>query len=161
RVIYAKGFGVRDLETRDLVTPETIFGCASVSKSFTAMAIMQLAGQGMLSVDDPVIRHLPEFRLAGMEDMSAVTIRHLLSHTTGLPPMKRREEIIDLEEHLEYIASADYELLGPPGEYFSYCNDTILLNGLIIQRKSGQLYRRFMTQHILDDKAVEQERIIA
>ncbi|HOA71513.1 MAG: serine hydrolase domain-containing protein [Bacillota bacterium] len=150
RVIYAKGFGVRDLETRDLVTPETIFGCASVSKSFTAMAIMQLAGQGMLSVDDPVIRHLPEFRLAGMEDMSAVTIRHLLSHTTGLPPMKRREEIIDLEEHLEYIASAEYELLGPPGEYFSYCNDTFLLNGLIIQRKSGQLYRRYMTQHILD-----------
>ncbi|MGI6660366.1 MAG: serine hydrolase domain-containing protein [Bacillota bacterium] len=149
-VIYAKGFGVKDIQTQEPITPETVFGCASVSKSFTAMAIAQLAGKGMLSVDDPVIGHIPEFRLAGMEDMSQVKIRHLLSHTTGLPPMKRREEIIDLDEHVEYIASAEYELLGPPGKYFSYCNDTFLLNGLIIQRKSGQLYRRYMTQHILD-----------
>lgn len=150
QLVYAKGFGVKDLESQDPVTPETIFGCASVSKSFTAMAIAQLAGKGMLTVDDPVIEHIPEFRLAGMKDMSSVKIRHILSHTTGLPPMTRRQDITDLDEHVRYLASAKYELLGEPGEYFSYCNDTFLLNGLIIQRKSGQLYRRYMTRHILD-----------
>jgi CubicO group peptidase (beta-lactamase class C family) len=150
QLLYARGFGVKDLESQDPVTPETIFGCASVSKSFTAMAIAQLAGQGMLAVDNPVIEHIPEFRLVGMKDMCDVKIRHILSHTTGLPPMTRRQDIIDLDEHLRYIASAEYELLGEPGEYFSYCNDTFLLNGLIIQRKSGQLYRRYMTRHILD-----------
>jgi CubicO group peptidase (beta-lactamase class C family) len=56
---------VKDLETKDPVDPETIFGCASVSKSFTAMAITQLADAGLLSVDDPVIEHIPEFRLKG------------------------------------------------------------------------------------------------
>lgn len=149
-VLYANGFGVKDLETGEPVDPETIFGCASVSKSFTAMAIMQLADAGLLSVDDPVIAHIPEFRLKGARDMNAVKMSHILSHTTGLPPMTRRQDIIDLDEHVRYIAGADYELLGDPGEYFSYCNDTFLLSGLIIQRKSEQLYRRYMTRHILD-----------
>ena len=150
QVLYAGSFGVRDLKSQEPVTPETIFGCASVSKSFTAMAMMRLAARGVLTVDDPVVKHLPEFHLVGAKDMSLVKIRHLLSHTTGLPPMTRRQDITDLDEHVKYLASAEYELLGEPGEYFSYCNDTFLLNGLIIQRKSGQLYRRHMTRHILD-----------
>ncbi len=149
-VLYAKGFGVKDLETREPVDPETIFGCASVSKSFTAMAITQLADAGLLSVDDPVIEHIPEFKLKGARDMGAIKVRHILSHTTGLPPMTRRQDIIHLDEHVRYLAEAHFELLGEPGEYFSYCNDTFLLNGLIIQRKSGQLYRRYMTRNILD-----------
>ncbi len=149
-VIYAKGFGVKDLETKEPVDPETIFGCASVSKSFTALAVTQLADKGLLTVDDPVTEHIPEFRLKGARDMEAVKVRHILSHTTGLPPMARRQEITDLDEHVRYIAEADYELLGEPGEYFSYCNDTFLLSGLILQRKSGQIYRRYMTYRILD-----------
>jgi len=149
-VIYAKGFGVKNLETKEPVTPNTIFGCASVSKSFTAMAIAQLADRGLLSIDDPVVDHIPNFRLAGAKDMREVKMRHILSHTTGLPPMKRRQEITDFKSHIEYLAEAEYELLGEPGEYFSYCNDTFLLNGHIIETKTGQLYRRYMTQHILD-----------
>lgn len=149
-VLYAKGFGVKDVETQQPVTPETIFGCASVSKSFTAMAITQLADAGMLSVDDPVVKHIPEFKLAGAEDMAEVKMRHILSHTTGLPPMTRHQDITDFDSHVKYLATSKYELLGKPGEYFSYCNDTFLLNGLIIQRKSGQIYRRYMTRHILD-----------
>ncbi len=149
-LIYAKGFGVVDLESQEPVNPNTIFGCASVSKSFTAMAIAQLEGKSMLNSDDSVIKHIPEFSLVGAKDMSAIKIRHLLSHTTGVPPMKRRQDIIDLREHVRYIANADYDLLGRPGEYFSYCNDTFLLNGLLIENKSGQIYRRYMTQHILD-----------
>ena len=149
-VLYAKGFGVKDLGTREAVTPNTIFGCASVSKSFTAMAMAQLADQGLLSVDDPVVSHIPEFRLNGLDDTSSVRVRHILSHTTGLPPMKRRQEITQFEEHVRYLATAEYELLGKPGEYFSYCNDTFLLNGHIIERKTGRLYRRYMTHFILD-----------
>jgi CubicO group peptidase (beta-lactamase class C family) len=151
-VIYSKGFGVRDLATGDAVTPETIFGVASVSKSFTAMAITQLADQGRLSIEDPVIEYLPElkFKGAGTDHMREVRIKHLLSHTTGLPPMKRREDIQTFDEHIEFLNSADYKLLGKPGEYFSYANDTFLLLGAIIQRLTGRLYRRHMTVSILD-----------
>ncbi len=149
-ILYAKGFGWKDVETKEPVTPNTIFGCASVSKSFTSMAIAQLADKGELSVDDPVVKHIPGFKLKGVPDMSAVEMRHILSHTTGLPPMKRRQDITDFGRHIEYLASADYELLGDPGQYFSYCNDTFLLNGLVIESKTGQVYRRYMTSHILD-----------
>lgn len=58
-IIYQKGFGVRDIETKDPVTPDTIFGTASVTKSFTALTIMQLADEGKLSLDDPVICYIP------------------------------------------------------------------------------------------------------
>ncbi len=150
RTLYSGGFGVRDRENQRPVSPETIFGIASVSKSFTALAISQLADEGRLSVDDPVVDHLPEFSLRGVDDMRKIKIRHLLSHTTGLPPMKRRQEIETFDEHLTYLAEAGYKLLGEPGEYFSYCNDTFLLLGAIIQRKTDRLYRRAMTGRILD-----------
>lgn len=148
-VIYTGTFGMRDLEKQEPVTPETIFGCASVSKSFTAMAIMQLVDEGKLSVEDPVVKYLPEFRLRGATDMSAIKVRHLLSHTTGLPPMTRKPELKSFEEHLEYLATADYTLLGAPGEYFSYCNDTFLLLGAIIERLTGVPYRVYMTERVL------------
>jgi len=150
KVIYSKGFGVRNRSTSEGVTPETVFGIASVSKSFTAMAIMGLADQGKLSVDDPVAKYLPEFRLSGVQDMNAIQIRHLLSHTTGLPPVRRRQEIVKFDDHIKYLATEPYVLLGKPGQYFSYANDAFLLLGAIIQRVSGRLFRRYMTENLLD-----------
>ncbi len=149
RLLYAKGFGVRDLESNEPVSAQTTFGCASVTKSFTAMAIAQLEGRGLLSCDDSVIKHIPEFRLKGARDLSKVKIRHILSHTAGVPPIKRRVELDDLDSHVGYLASSDYQLLGEPGQYLSYCNDTFILNGLIIQRTSGQRYRDYVSEHIL------------
>ena len=149
-IIYSRGFGVRDEANQRPVTPETIFGIASISKSFTAFVIGQLIDEGYLCVDDPVVDHLPEFELQGIDDIRAIKIRHLLSHTTGLPPMKRRQDIEFFDEHLKYLAEASYEMLGEPGEYFSYCNDAFLLLGAIIERKTGKLYRRAMTERVLD-----------
>ncbi|WP_228728324.1 serine hydrolase domain-containing protein [Brevibacillus composti] len=148
-IVYEQGFGVRDLETGEPVTPDTIFGIASVTKSFTALAVMQLAEQGKLSIDDPVTAYLPEFALSTLEQPELVRIHHLLSHTTGLAPIQRREDLTRLSDHLAYVAQ-DHELLGLPGEYFSYCNDTFLLLGLIIERVTGRLFRRHMTAELLD-----------
>ncbi len=148
-IIYANGFGVRDEATQRPVTPETLFGIASISKSFTALVISQLADEGLLCVDDPVVEHLPEFKLCGVQEIRHVKIRHLLSHTTGLPPMKRRQDIELFDAHIDYLAEASYRILGEPGEYFSYCNDAFLLLGAIIERITGQLYRRVMSERIL------------
>src|SRR5690606_30258396 len=84
--IYEQGFGVRDIETNKRVTPDTIFGIASVTKSFTALAIMQLVEQGKLTLDSPVIRYLPQFHLPRAKDMEQIYVHHLLTHTTGQPP---------------------------------------------------------------------------
>ncbi len=150
QVVYQNGFGVRDLATQAPVTPETVFGTASVSKSFTALVIMQLASEGRLSVQDPVTKYLPELRLRGVEQMDEIKIHHLLSHTTGLPPMHRRQELRTFDQHIEYLSSAEYEMLGKPGDYLSYCNDSFLLLGAIIERLTGRLYRRVMTERVLD-----------
>ena len=86
-VVYARGFGVRT-GTGAAVTPETIFGVASVSKSFTCLAIMQLALAGKLSPDDPVQKYLPAFDLPGGGG-GRVTIHHLMTHAAGMPPCRR------------------------------------------------------------------------
>lgn len=149
KMIYEKGFGVRDFDTRRPATPETIFGTASVTKSFTALAIMQLAEAGKLSLNDSVCDHLPSFDIKNIEQMKDIKIHHLLTHTTGLAPIERHEKLNQFHEHLMYLREQNHDLLGQPGEYFSYSNDSFLLLGAIIEKVTGRLYRRYMTEEIL------------
>src|SRR4051794_36114872 len=89
RLVYEHGFGYRDAGRSLPVTPDTRFGLGSVTKSFPCLAIMQLAEAGTLSVDDPVIRWLPEFRLpgpTGADKAARTTIHHFMTHSSGLPP---------------------------------------------------------------------------
>ena len=80
RVVYERGYGMANLETGTPITPASIFHVASVSKQFTAMSIMLLARDGRLSVDDDIRKYLPEIPSYG----TTITIRHLLTHTSGL-----------------------------------------------------------------------------
>jgi CubicO group peptidase (beta-lactamase class C family) len=88
-VVYERGFGCRDAGGELPVTPDTRFGLGSVTKSFPALAIVQLEAAGKLAVADPVARWLPEFRLPRPEDArfaAEITIHHFLTHSSGLPP---------------------------------------------------------------------------
>lgn len=172
--VYAEGFGEREIGTGAPITPDTIFGVASVTKSFTALAIMQLAEAGKLAVSDPVTRYLPEFRTPDPETTHAITIHHFLTHTAGFPPLPSRffafarsaegdsaagdkpawaadhAPIDTFEDLMDYLAEGDYMLLGPPGAQFSYCNEGFALLGAIIERVSGQGYEPYVQEHILD-----------
>lgn len=86
-MVYFKGFGAADIEKRLPVTPETVFGLASVTKSFTALAVSQLAERGKLSLHEPVKRYLPEFQLPQAGVAERITMHNFLSHTSGIPPM--------------------------------------------------------------------------
>jgi len=79
KVIYQKGFGYANMDTKETLEPKSVFRLASLSKQFTAMCIMMLEEQGKLSYDDSLQRHIPELKYGG------VTIRHLLWHTSGMP----------------------------------------------------------------------------
>jgi len=161
KAIYQKGFGVSDVETQAPASPETIFGIASVTKSFTALAIMQLANAGLLSVDDAVCTILADFRVPGTVDVSAIKVHHLLSHTTGIPPMRRREDLRSFPEHIAYLANEDYQVLGQPGEYLSYCNDAFLLLGAIIEKVSGLSYRQYVMEKIIRPLSLERSTLDA
>ncbi|GAG82087.1 unnamed protein product, partial [marine sediment metagenome] len=81
-IIYAKGFGARDLTKNLPATPHTLYGFGSNSKSYTALAIMQLVEEGKLKVEDPVNNYVP-FKLGKKE--KPITLHHLLSHSSGIP----------------------------------------------------------------------------
>ena len=117
--VYARGFGVASLEDRRPVTAETLFHMASVTKPFVATAVMQLVEEGIVALDDPVVRRLPYFAMAD-ERARDITIRQMLSHTAGMPDEEDygwdRPEYDDdaLERYVRSLA--DRELIGAPGE---------------------------------------------
>ncbi|MEP5613103.1 MAG: serine hydrolase domain-containing protein [Cyclobacteriaceae bacterium] len=80
KILYAKGFGVKNLKTQEPVTSKSVFHMASVSKTFVATGIAQLIAQEKIQLDDPLIKHLPYFKLKD-ERYKNITIRHMLTHT--------------------------------------------------------------------------------
>lgn len=141
QMIYEKGFGYANLEKETAVTARTIFGLASITKSFIALAIMRLEKQGKLHIEDPVKDYLPEFTLQDDRYVEEITIKHLLSHTSGVATYKRLQSLNTFEDHLAYLKEAKTPLLGRPGAYFCYNNDLFLLLGAIIEKVTGQDYR--------------------
>lgn len=154
QLVYAKGFGYRDAEQGQVVTVDTLFGIASITKSFTAIAIMQLQEAGKLTVVDPVSRFLPEFHVKTGSGAHAITIHNFLTHSSGLPPLSCVDEALKhgintYEELMTYMAQLEFTLLGAPGTEFSYSNDCYTLLGAIVERASGKAYSTYVKEHIL------------
>lgn len=172
-VIYNQGFGWRDREHALPVTSTTVFGIASITKSFTALAIAQLVQQGLMAYDDPVQKFLPAFTVQGYP-AEMITIRHFLAHTSGIAPLPTlsysirqhtpqaepksgeqeaaatEPQVASYDDLLTFLSTGDYDMLGPAGEYYSYSNDCYALLGRVIERVSGQTYLDYVQAHILD-----------
>ena len=155
KVIYEQGFGKSNLETNEMITPETIFGVASITKSFTALAIMKLVEKGQVHLNDPVNKHLPTFRLRDYDAIEDIQIHHLLSHTTGIPTIQRKEQIDHFTDHLQYLSELSLQPIGAPGEYFCYNNDLFLLLGAIIEKVTGDNYKEFIKKEIFIPQNME------
>lgn len=147
RVVLKKAYGLANLEEKRKATPKTNYRLASVTKQFTATAILILAEQDKLLLDDPLSKFFPDFPAYGAE----IPVRHLLNHTSGLP---------DYEDHLppgpEPVLDADVlEILKrqegayfPPGSAFRYSNSGYALLALIVERVSGMPFAEFLRSHI-------------
>ncbi|HEV8446640.1 MAG TPA: serine hydrolase domain-containing protein [Gemmatimonadaceae bacterium] len=152
RTIYERGYGMANLETGTPIRPSSIFHVASVSKQFTATAIMLLARDGKLSVDDNIRKYLPEIPDYG----TPITIRHLLTHTSGL---RDQWELIGLARgrfEEDRITEADVMDIVPrqkalnfkPGDEYLYSNTGFTLLAVIVKRVSGQSLRDFADARI-------------
>ncbi|MCB0263080.1 MAG: serine hydrolase [Calditrichaeota bacterium] len=153
-IIYAKAFGFEDIETRKEASIHTVYHMASISKPFVATAILQLAEKGKLSLDDPVVKYLPYFKLAE-NGHETVTIRHLLTHTSGLPITTGSydwENPSFGEDALEkYVRSiAGEKLLFPSGSQFTYSNPGFECLGNVIAKVSGMSFEDYMQHHVLN-----------
>jgi CubicO group peptidase (beta-lactamase class C family) len=156
--VASRGFGVRDVRTGEPVTPETTFHLASVSKPFVATAIVSLAvgggeyGGQVLDLDAPVTRWIPELRLADGRE-GEVTVRGLLSHTSGLPDVSdygwHDPQLGDgaLSEFARSLSR--WRLQSDPGTAFSYSNAGFELIGLVLARVTGTTFEEAIRQQVL------------
>ena len=148
RVVARRAYGMANLEQRVAATPETDYRLASVSKQFTAMAVMLLAQDRKLRYDQPVRDFLPELPGAAQP----VTVRHLLNHTSGLwdyedlIPDSRTAQLDD-RDVLTLLASKD-SLYFPAGSQYRYSNSGYVLLGLIVARVSGMSFPEFLRTRI-------------
>ena len=154
RIVHMRGFGEADSSGRE-VTPRTPFMVGSITKSVTALAIMQLVEAGRLDLDAPTQRYLPWWRLADPAASAQITVRHLLYQVSGLSKATGNayatsEDTGDsaLENRVRTLRSAD--LTSPAGTTWQYSNANYWTLGMIVQAVSGQPYEAYVQQHIYD-----------
>lgn len=152
RITHLPGYGVAGSDGRP-VTAETGFCLASISKSFTALAIMQLVEVGQIELDAPVQKYLPWFQVADAEASGQMKVRHLLNHTSGFSTYAGRTHLASRDMSAEAIerrvcALRKAKLTARPGEGLYYSNANYSVLGAIIQYVSGQSYEDYIEQHI-------------
>jgi CubicO group peptidase (beta-lactamase class C family) len=142
--------GVTSTRTGVEVDVNTVFQIGSITKLFTATLMMQLVEDGMVSLDEPIRTYLPELRLADLELLRQVTVRHLLAHTSGIDgdffeDTGRGDDAIE-----RYVlACSGLGFLHLPGEHFSYCNAGYVLAGRIIEKLRAKPFHRVLCERIL------------
>ena len=160
-IVYARGFGFRDVESGAPMTTQTRVGIGSVTKSFTALAAMMLVEEGKLSLDDPIDKFVPiSLRPFG----EPVRLRHLLTHSSGVPALAYAEAFIrhvvgedapwlpiaSVDDLKAFMSEAESWAVAKPGEKFFYLNEGYLLLGRTIEVASGKSYEAFVKERILE-----------
>ena len=148
-VLYEKAFGQANKDFNVNNTVETKFNIASIGKTFTAVAIMQIVEQGKISLEDSIIKFLPDFPFEQVPE-----IRHLLSHTGGLGNYMRHPEFEAKKNTLRSLESLlpmiyDEPLQFEPGSQFRYSNSGYILLGLVIEKITGMKYTDYIQENIL------------
>lgn len=161
RVVAAEGFGYRRLDERLPMTIHTTTPIASLTKSLTATAIMRLAEEGALALDEPVVGYLPDFRLADADATRRVTPRMLLAHTSGLGHTCHQSPVFAAPMTTPYAGRAELvarlaetTLQTPPGAAWSYSNEGYAVLGLLVDRVSGSCVEAYLRIHVFEPLAM-------
>jgi CubicO group peptidase (beta-lactamase class C family) len=147
-IVLGKGYGFRDLAAHAPVTTATLFNIGSISKSFTALAVAQLVDQHQVDLDAPVIRYIPDLRLSDPQATQAVTLRQLLSHTSGLPADEQWPQQVPATRDGIVSEFASMPITAQPGTRFQYCSRCIVLAAYVLERITGQSWEAYTRTHI-------------
>ncbi len=152
-VTHTGAHGVRELETNSAVTDDTVFRIASMTKSFTALAILRLRDEGRLSLDDPAERYVPELTALPYPtaDSPRLTLRHLLSHAGGFPEDNPwgDQQLAITDDAMTALMTAGIPFSNAPGIAYEYSNFGFAILGRIVSRLSGMPYRDYIAERIL------------
>ncbi len=156
RTLFRKGYGLADLELGVKVEPDMVFRLGSITKQFTATAILMLAGEGKLSLQDPIGKYLPAFPTGDRK----VTIEHLLTHTSGIKSYTNMEEWLQLwrqdmtpQQIIDMSKDKPFEF--NPGERWNYNNTGYVMLGAVIEKVSGLTYEDFIQTRIFAPLAMK------
>lgn len=149
KVLFRKGYGMANLELGVPVEPDMVFRLGSITKQFTAVAVLMLAEQGKLSLSDEITKFLPDYPTKGHK----ITVEHLLNHTSGIKSYTSMPEWLALwrkdttvKELIDLFKDQPMDFA--PGEKWSYNNSGYFLLGAIIEKASGQTYQDFVEKNI-------------
>lgn len=157
RLAALESHGLADVAARRPVDEGTVYHWASITKTFTAVAILQLRDRGLLSLDDPVVRWVPELRLVHnpFGPMEEVTLRHLLSHSAGFRagtwPWSAGEawEPYEPTEWSQLVAMMPYtRILFPPGSRYAYSNPGIIFLGRVVEAVTGDVFEAYVEKNV-------------
>jgi len=167
--IYSDGFGARDPQKNLPATPDTLYGIGSITKSFVAIAIMQLVEEGLLKVDDPVSQYIP-FKL-GLPG-KPIKIHHFLTHSSGLPSLASSSVALhrgigvdkgipwgSVRDFYRLVNDAQEEIAAEPGVRFFYHNAAWRMLGHIVQELSGQPFHVYIKKKILDPLGMDRSTL--
>jgi CubicO group peptidase (beta-lactamase class C family) len=166
KLLKASGYGLANVELDVPVTPETIFQTGSVGKQFTSMAVMMLVEEGKIGLDDKLSKYIPASPAAWKD----VSIRHLLTHTSGIADYGGEEDTMgkgvinfrkDYPEDELVQAFAKMPMDFAPGEKWSYSNTGYVLLGIVIHKASGEFYGDFLQERIFRPLGMTATRIIS
>ena len=153
RLAHVQSFGVQDRGSKSPVTPDTAFRIASMTKSFTALAILKLRDEGKLSLEDPVAKWIPEFSRMELptRDTPPLRLRQLMSHSAGFPEDNPwgDQQLSATDARLDEWLRKGIPFSTPPGTRYEYSNYAFGLLGRVVTRASGMPYEKYLRQEIL------------
>ncbi|MFH1177581.1 MAG: serine hydrolase domain-containing protein [Acidobacteriota bacterium] len=149
-LLYQHGYGVKHRRNGGAVDASTVFRIGSITKQMTAAAVMQQVEAGRVNLDDPLTQFVPELELAGRWPASAITVRHLLTHTAAYPDNLTSISGPTGDDALsKWVATqTQVRLHAPPGSFWNYSNPNFVLAGLVAERASGIPYRQYMPAQV-------------
>ena len=152
RIVYLKGYG--DAGNGGPVTPQTLFALASVSKPFTSLAVMQQVEAGKVDLDQPVQMYLPEFQLADADAAARITVRHLLSHVSGLSTFSGLQHFFSRDKSPDALVGyvrglAAVRPTAPVGSKFQYSNTNFTVLARLVEVVSGLPFEQYIRERIL------------
>jgi CubicO group peptidase (beta-lactamase class C family) len=154
QILYARGYGYRNIAKRQPATPSTIYNIASITKQFTAACVMLLQQDGKLNVDDPIAKFLP-----GFPHGEQITIRELLNHTSGLADYLDilRPSELSIPRILAAVEKAPLRF--KPGTRYEYSNTNYVLAGVIVAKAAGMRFDEFLTKRIIEPSGLHSTSI--
>ena len=163
QILCADSLGYQDGSKLHPATTSCTYNVASVSKIYCTTAVMQLVEQGKVDLDTPIVEYLPDFKMLD-ERYRQITLRHCLSHTSGLPGTQWKHfSTADVSENHYYEEVYDYMahsyLKAAPGEYSTYCNDGFTLAEMVVAQVSGQSYAEYCMEHITEPIGAHSSRL--